>query len=45
MEWPLEWADLNPIEHIWHHLKTRLREYDKPASEIAELWESTEGMK
>ena len=27
------------IEHLWHHLKTRLGDYERPASEIAELWE------
>ena len=36
---PPQSADLNPIEHLWHHHKTRLGDYERPASEIGELWE------
>ena len=39
MQCPPQLTDLNPIEHLWHHLKIRLGEYDTPASGIAELWE------
>ena len=42
MIWPPQSADLNPIEHLWHHLKTRLGDYDRPPSGIAELWERVE---
>jgi len=37
MEWPPQSADLNPIAYLWHHLKTRLGDYERPSSGIAEL--------
>ena len=39
MVWSPQSADLDPIENLWHHLKTRLGDYERPASGIAELWE------
>ena len=30
---------VDPIGHFWHHLKTRLGDYERPPSGIAELWE------
>ena len=40
------WAGLhnliNPIEHLWHHLKRRLAEYDIPPKGILELWDRVE---
>ena len=39
MVWLPQSADLNPIEYFWHHLKTRLGDYERPASAIGELWE------
>jgi transposase len=39
MVWPPQSADLNPIEHIWHHLKKKLGEYETAPKSIHELWE------
>jgi hypothetical protein len=42
LPWPAQSADLAPIEHLWGHLKNRLKEYDQPASGVLELWERVE---
>ena len=39
LQWPAQSPDLNPIEHLWHHLKKKLREYDEPTGGVVELWE------
>ena len=31
--------DLNPIEHLWYHLKERLATYEAIPSNLKELWE------
>ncbi|KAG1607893.1 hypothetical protein G6F46_011957 [Rhizopus delemar] len=39
---PSQSPDLNPIEHIWHHLKLKLSMYENRAKSMHELWQRVE---
>ena len=36
--WPAQSPDMNPIEHLWVHVKKELKKYDSPPSGVLELW-------
>ena len=42
LPWPAQSPDLNPIEHLWQHLKRKLGEYSIPPNGMLELWERIE---
>ena len=37
MDWPAQFSDLNPIEHLWVYLKRQLVAYPTPSNEINDL--------
>ena len=39
LSWPAQSPDLNPIEHLWEHLKWQLRKYSNPPRGAHELWD------
>ena len=42
LQWPAQSPDLNPIEHLWEHVKRRLGGYELPPGGMLELWERVE---
>ena len=37
--WPAQSPDINPIEHLWVHLKRKFLEYPSPPKGVQELWD------
>jgi len=42
LDWPAQSPDLNPIEHLWWHLKRKLNAYEEASKGMQELWERVE---
>jgi transposase len=42
LDWPAQSPDLNPIEHLWSHLKFHLAAYPTAPSSMEELWRRVE---
>jgi transposase len=40
--WPANSPDMNPIEHLWVHIKNELKKFEHPPSGVLELWERVE---
>ncbi|KAL0956116.1 hypothetical protein HGRIS_014913 [Hohenbuehelia grisea] len=43
MDWPAQSPDLNPIEHLWEHIKRQLNTWDTQQKGVHELWDRVAG--
>jgi len=39
LDWPPQSPDLNPIEHLWKHIKSELTKYPTQPKGVWEIWE------
>src|SRR5713226_6610960 len=39
LDWPPQYLDLNPIEHLWKHIKSELTKYPTQPKGVWEIWE------
>jgi hypothetical protein len=42
LDWPAHSPDLNPIEHLWAHVKRELGKEKMPPGGMLELWDRVE---
>src|SRR3979490_1208343 len=39
LDWEPQSPDLNPIVHLWHHIKLQLCKYEAPVTGVWQIWE------
>lgn len=39
LDWPPQFPDLNPIEHLWQHIKLELCKFPTQAKGVWQIWD------